>query len=311
MRAQSRASRVAFRRAVWASVALHTCAACLLLLLLRSSAEHAPAQPGIDTRADQPQVRISLTDEVTVSVEAPSAPHPNPAPVESHPPLPAKPFAPVVPQTLPPELLALLRKALTNPIGAAVIEVSVTPGALNSPPADPNVRPAGGSLTPPVGAPTGPSAKVIHGAMKPGQTVVYVLDCSGSMGAAGKFEAARGALVATLQLQPVTVRFQVIAYAGTAQPLLASDGTALPASATNVRTAAEKLATLEPRGRSNHLDAIRAALAFRPDVILILTDADDLSGAALRPVLASAPQPVPVRIAQVTAGGAQPPRELK
>jgi hypothetical protein len=255
-------------------------------------------------------VRISLTDEVTVSVEAPAASQANPAQGESHPSPPAKPFAATAPQTLPPELLALLRKPVTNPVGAAVVEVPVPPGSLN-PPADPNVRPASGTPTPATGTPAGPTAKAIHGALKPGQTVVYVLDCSGSMGAAGKFEAARGALVATLQLQPATARFQVIAYAGTAQPLLASDGTALPASTANVRTAAEKLALLEPRGRSNHLDAIRAALAFRPDVILVLTDADDLSAAALRSVIASAPRPVPVRVGQVTAGGVQPPRELK
>jgi hypothetical protein len=296
---------------VWASVVLHACAACLLLLLLRSGAERTPAQPGIDTRADQPQVRISLTEEMTVSVEAPAASQPNPAQGESHPSLPARPFATPAPQILPPELLTLLRKSVANPIGAAVVEVSVPPGVLNPPTADPNVRPASAGPATSAGTPAGPSAKAIHGAMKPGQTVVYVLDCSGSMGAAGKFEAARGALVATLQLQPATVRFQVIAYNGTAQSVLASDGTALPASAANVRATAEKLATLEPRGRSNHQDAIRAALAFRPDVILVLTDADDLSLAALRSVLASAPRPVPVRVGQVTASGVQPPRELK
>ncbi len=147
----------------------------------------------------------------------------------------------------------------------------------------------------------------MHGALKPGQTVVYVLDSSGSMGAAGKFDAARAALVATLRAQPATVRFQVIVYDGTAQPLLASDGTAPHATEANVRAASAKLATLEPRGKSNHLVAVRAALDFRPDVIVLLTDADDLSAAALKSVA----KPVLVCVGLVTAAGVQPPRELK
>jgi hypothetical protein len=131
------------------------------------------------------------------------------------------------------------------------------------------------------------------------------------MGAAGKLDRARAALRATLRQQPATVRFQVIAYAGTATPLLVTNGTALPASAANVRTAVEKLAPLEARGRSNHLDAIRAALAFRPDVIVLLTDADDLGAVALKPLLGAAPRPVPVCVGQVTAERVQRPRELK
>ena len=105
---------------------------------------------------------------------------------------------------------------------------------------------------------------------------MYVLDCSGSMGAAGKFDQARAALISTLRLQAATVRFQVIVYSGTATPLLTSDASGLPANEANVRAALEKLATLEPRGKSDHLGAIRTALAFRPDVIVLLTDADDL-----------------------------------
>jgi Mg-chelatase subunit ChlD len=141
--------------------------------------------------------------------------------------------------------------------------------------------------------------------------VVYVLDCSGSMGAGGKFDAARAALISTLKQQPTSVRFQVIVYAGTAAPLLASSGNALPATDANVRAATEKLAALDARGKSNHLEAVRAALAFRPDVILLLTDADDLNVAALRSIVASAPKSVLGCVGQVTAGGVQRPRELK
>ena len=100
-------------------------------------------------------------------------------------------------------------------------------------------------------------------------------------------------------------------YAGGAKPLLATDGKALPATETNIRAAAEKLATLDARGKSNHLEAIRMAVDFRPDVILLLTDADELSAVALKSVLASSPKPVPVCVGQVTAEGVQRTRELK
>ena len=318
MRPKSRATRVAFRRAVWGSLALHAVVVCAVALVFRAAEEPERAGPGISTVVDEPQVRISQTEETFVAAEPPKAdtgpetgatkPPPEAPPVEAPPieappiesPLPAGPFAPAVPRTLPPELLALIHKPATTPVGGAVVEVAVPPGAVNPPVADANVRPVGGATAK-------SSATAIHGALKSGQTVVYVLDCSGSMGAAGKFDAARAALVATLRQQPATVRFQVIVYAGTAKPLLATDGNALPASEANVRAASEKLAALEPRGSSDHYGAARAALAFRPDVILMLTDADDLSAAVLK----SLAKAIPVCVGQVTAEGVGLLRELK
>ncbi len=230
------------------------------------------------------------------------------------PPAPSRPLAQTVPQTLPPELVALIRKPTLAPVGAEVVEVPL-PVRPETPRADPNVRPAGGApgpTAPATSAPNGPPAQAIHGALAPGQTVVYVLDCSGSMGAAGKFDTARAALAATLKQQPATVRFQIICYAGTAGPLLASNGTGLPANEANVRAAIEKLATLEPRGLSDHFGAIREALRrFHPSVILILSDGDDIRPATVKSVLAKEGQSVPVCLGRVTAEGVQNVRELK
>jgi hypothetical protein len=187
--------------------------------------------------------------------------------------------------------------------------------AANAVPAAPGmslIRPASGSTAPiPDRTPAASAAPAIHGALSPGTTVVYVLDCSGSMGGAGKFDRARAALSATLREQPPTVRFQVIVYSGSATPLLATNGTALAATEANVRTAVARLAPLEARGRSNHRAAIAAAVAFRPDVILLLTDAEDLSAAALAPILGSGSKAVPLRLGQVTAVGVQAPRVVK
>ncbi len=309
MRSHSRANRIAFRRAVWASVVLHALAAITLVVFVRTDANR-PVAPRIDTRAsDEPQVRMSLT-EVATSVEVaplePVAPPAAEATATQNPPTPTpEPQGPPLatsrpsPQTLPPELVALIRKPA--PVAA--------PAATNPPVADPNVRPAAGASAPEA---TGPaSTPAIHGPLAPNQTVVYVLDCSGSMGAAGKLDAARSALVATLKQQPATVRFQVITYAGGAIPLLTTNGTALPATEANIRNATDRLVALEARGKSNHATAIRAALAFRPDVVLLLTDADDLDPATLKSLLASSPKPVLGCVGQVTVAGVQRPRELK
>jgi hypothetical protein len=309
MKRDSRSKWIAFRRALWASAAFHAVVVGALVLLLRTSEQKPRAAKGIDTLApDESQVRISWSEENTVRMEVPvsqdvakpqaaetdASPAPRPESIQTTKPevsstmpaLPSKPFALNVPQTLPTELIALIRK----PAGAG-----------NPPVGDSNVRPAGGV----VGVPA------MHGALAPGKTVVYVLDASGSMGAAGKFDAARAALISTLRQQPGTVKFQVIVYANTATPLLTSDTGGLAATAANTRAAAEKLAALEPRGKSNHLVAIHTALAFRPDVILLLTDAEELSAATVRPVLASASRPVVVCVGHVTEGGVQRPRELK
>lgn len=310
MRSKLRANGVAFRRAVWASVALHALAACALILLVRTE-KPKPVDPGVDTRAaSEPQVRMSLSEVVldvtapqptppTLPIAAVAEPPPKPQPEVPSPALPNGPIAPAVPRTLPPELLELLRKP------AAVAEVPTAPAAPNPSVVDPNVRPAGSANA------AAPGVPAIHGALNPNQTVVYVLDCSGSMGGAGKLDAARAALVSTLKQQPTSVRFQVIVYSGTATVLLAGNGSALPATEANVRAAADALGKLEARGKSNHLEAVRSALAFRPDVVLLLTDADDLNVKALKSIGASAPKPIPICVGQVTAEGVQRHHELK
>ena len=65
MRPKSRATRVAFRRAVWASLALHAVVVCAVALVFRAAEEPERAGPGISTVVDEPQVRITQTDLVS------------------------------------------------------------------------------------------------------------------------------------------------------------------------------------------------------------------------------------------------------
>ncbi|MDB5312169.1 MAG: hypothetical protein JWO38_6371 [Gemmataceae bacterium] len=329
-----------FRRAVAASVGLHVLLAVVLLVAGRwhaSRPEASRPQPGIETRVD---LRIEFPrDEVSIPIEAPSVtpstpadpptPDPEPEPRGSGPPLadpPPEPSGgsgpplvrmPTVPQTLPPELLALLKRPPAP--SAGVVEVPVTPTPLHPRPApDPTpaaVRTTGGSAAPQVqpGAARVEGGSPVHGPLGAGQVIVYVLDASGSMGEWGKFDAARRALVATIRKQPETVRFQVVVYEGFAFiPLPAAESGCVPATADHVGRMTDVIRALkDPRGRSNHAEGLRKALTLQPDFVLILTDADDLPAAALRGVMRQATRPVTVCVAKVGADGVGKPVEVR
>jgi hypothetical protein len=118
-----------------------------------------------------------------------------------------------------------------------------------------------------------------------GQASVYVIDRSMSMGLHGALELARKELLASLASLPETARFQVIAYNRSAEPLrLDGHADLLPASAENRRRAAAAIEELLPEGSTEHVQALKRALALQPDVIFFLTDADDLKLEQVRQV---------------------------
>jgi Ca-activated chloride channel family protein len=117
-----------------------------------------------------------------------------------------------------------------------------------------------------------------------GETFVYLIDRSASMGLHGALAAARQELLASLAQLPPTARFQVIVYNRTASPLLADRPMLMPASPENLRRIAASLEGLPAEGGTDHLPALRRALAFHPDVLFFLTDADDLTPEHLRAV---------------------------
>ena len=84
----------------------------------------------------------------------------------------------------------------------------------------------------------------------------------------------------------------------------------VPATGANIDAAISHIALHETRGRSNHVEAVRRALG-RPDVILILTDADDLSLTSFRSALADVGKPIAICVAKVSASGVGPPQQLR
>jgi hypothetical protein len=120
-----------------------------------------------------------------------------------------------------------------------------------------------------------------------GRRIVYVIDRSASMGANGGLAAAKRELLASLRGLPDDAHFQVIAYNRTAEPLhLVGGGEMLAASGENVGKALLQIEALDAEGGTDHLAALRRALALRPDVVYFLSDADDLSPAHVRAVTA-------------------------
>ena len=247
-------------------------------------------------------------------VEAPPSPIPDPTPPEVGKPVPAPVPAgrPAVrsprpvPSPLAGPIATLVRDMAGRPATAVPVSdvvtiqqvaatdvVPVTTGPIPTT-APPNAVPAAPS---PGATPFGVGTPV-HGGLPAGRSIVYVLDCSGTMGLNGKLDRARAAVLATLAGQPDGVHVRVVTYSGRATVL---DRDQLVAS----------LARLEPGGASRHAEGVRAALKFDPDYVVLFTDADDAELAVVRPLLRGTRKPVAVSVAGVSADGVASPVDFR
>jgi hypothetical protein len=111
------------------------------------------------------------------------------------------------------------------------------------------------------------------------RSVVYVIDRSASMGPGGLLKAAVRELCTSLARLPAGTRFQVILYHDQAELLIRDRTNLVPASPEMTGRAAQLLEAVRAEGGTNHLQALRLALSLAPEVVYLLTDADDLSHA--------------------------------
>lgn len=147
----------------------------------------------------------------------------------------------------------------------------------------PTQGPAGSGPSTASGGPAGVAS--FFGVPARGQSVVYAIDRSVSMGLTGALETARRELLACLDRLPSTARFQVVCYNRRAEPLTLGGQTGLAAATTeNKQQAAAFLESLRAEGSTNHLPALQQALALEPDEIFLVTDADDLTPEQVRDV---------------------------
>jgi hypothetical protein len=210
---------------------------------------HAVAGPPLATAVDAPD-----DGETIFVLRDPPAERPRPSPPPT-----ADPGATSPPATLPP----------------TVIGAGPKPPDWGAP-AQPGISPAGHDSLPKSGGP-----KPLHGALKPGRSVVYVLDRSSSMGPDGLLARAVAAIKASLDQLGPDVRFQIVAYHRTATPLSSESLLATPE---NVERAGPWLDQLRAEGGSNHVAGMQEGLWLRPDAVFLLTDADDLGETEVRAI---------------------------
>lgn len=155
---------------------------------------------------------------------------------------------------------------------------------------------------PPVGHARGPGASsraALSGGGKGGKgggllstpaavrRVVYLVDRSASMGPSGGLDRALDELRAALKSLPPGASFQVLLYNQGTRPLLPpTDFGLVSASPENVSRAVARLVDVLASGTTNHLAAFQSALYLRPEVLFLITDADDLSPTLVRSITA-------------------------
>lgn len=134
---------------------------------------------------------------------------------------------------------------------------------------------SGGGVGGGIGRGVGPGTE-FFGARENATSFAYVIDCSGSMATRGSLDVAKRELTSSLNRLPPDARFSVIFY--NLQPTVFSDPQGhrglMPATGANRERVAHQLSQIVPDGGTDHMLALRAALALKPEVIFFLTDAD-------------------------------------
>lgn len=107
--------------------------------------------------------------------------------------------------------------------------------------------------------------------------VVYVIDASESMRKNNAMELARQNLWTSLQELSLTSKFQIVFFNLTTHLMSVPNERSglLPATSQNLRLAKQFLTGIQPDSGTDRLAAISQALKFEPDVIFLLTDADE------------------------------------
>jgi hypothetical protein len=108
--------------------------------------------------------------------------------------------------------------------------------------------------------------------------VVYVIDRSLSMGLSGALTVAKHELLGSIAALPIEAEFAVIFYNREAELLtVCGQPGLLPATAENRATVARLVEEIHAEGGTDHVAALRRAVALGPDVIFFVTDADELT----------------------------------
>ena len=117
------------------------------------------------------------------------------------------------------------------------------------------------------------------GARDRADSVVYVIDCSGSMATRNSLEVAKRELLVSLGPLPPESQFAVILFNLNTRVLSDARGHQglMAATELNKTWVRSQLVEVVPHGGTDHMTALRGALVLKPQVIFFLTDADFMS----------------------------------
>lgn len=135
------------------------------------------------------------------------------------------------------------------------------------------------------------------------QSVVYLIDRSLSMGPSGALERARQELRVAIETLPPGVAVQVLAYNRTITPLVPSPTGLTLRGLVSLSDLFAQLDALTPTGATDHVAAIRRGLALHPDVLFLVTDADDLTEGQVRQLTAFNNGRVAVQVVELSRTG--------
>jgi hypothetical protein len=132
--------------------------------------------------------------------------------------------------------------------------------------------------------PAQPATRGLLAVQGTARRIVYLIDRSLSMGQSGALDVARQEVLASLRGLPGDASFQIIAYNFLALRLL--PGQLVRAEPAMIDEATRQLAALDASGGTRHLRALKCALTLQPapDLIFLVTDADELTDADVRDV---------------------------
>lgn len=126
-----------------------------------------------------------------------------------------------------------------------------------------------------IGTGRGPSTE-FFGTKESGRSFAYVIDCSGSMAVHRSLDVAKAELLHSLGPLPQEAKFGIVFYnlQTTVFPDPKGQSALMNASAVNKERAKVLMPRVTPDGGTDHMRALRAGLALRPEVLFFLTDAD-------------------------------------
>jgi hypothetical protein len=128
------------------------------------------------------------------------------------------------------------------------------------------------------------------------------------MGLSGGLRRARAELREALRALPPDAWFQVLFYNRGVEPALpAGAGGMLRADPATIGQALARIEEVPASGGTSHLPALQAALWLRPEAVVLITDADDLSPADVQSITRINAGRSRIHVAEVTRPGKASP----